>query len=46
MIETKYNLRYLAEEEGIHVCQGTIWSQYGIDNGDGSLNRAGAALKK
>ena len=22
----------LAEEEGIHVCQGTIWSQYGIDN--------------
>jgi len=29
------NLRFLAEEEGIHVCQGTIWSQYGIDNGDG-----------
>jgi hypothetical protein len=29
------NLRYLAEEEGIHVCQGTIWSQYGIDKGDG-----------
>jgi hypothetical protein len=29
------NLRYLAKEEGIHVCQGTIWSQYGIDNGDG-----------
>jgi len=29
------NLRYLAEEEGIHVCQGNIWSQYGIDNGDG-----------
>ncbi|MCX6561612.1 MAG: DUF3863 domain-containing protein [Candidatus Aminicenantes bacterium] len=29
------NLRDLAEEEGIHVCQGTIWSQYGIDNGDG-----------
>ena len=29
------NLRYLAEKEGIHVCQGTIWSQYGIDNGDG-----------
>ncbi len=29
------NLRYLAEEEGIHVCQGTIWSQFGIDNGDG-----------
>ena len=29
------NLRYLAEEEGIHVCQGTIWSQFGVDNGDG-----------
>lgn len=29
------NLRYLAEEEGIHVCQGNIWSQYAIDNGDG-----------
>jgi hypothetical protein len=29
------NLRYLAEEEGIHVCQGTIWSQYAVDNGDG-----------
>jgi hypothetical protein len=29
------NLRYLAEEEKIHVCQGNIWSQYGIDNGDG-----------
>jgi hypothetical protein len=29
------NLRYLAEEEGIHVCQGNIWSQYSIDNGDG-----------
>ena len=29
------NMRYLAEVEGIHVCQGTIWSQYGIDNGDG-----------
>lgn len=29
------NLRYLAEEEGIRVAQGTIWSQYGIDNGDG-----------
>ncbi|MBQ9456486.1 MAG: DUF3863 domain-containing protein [Thermoguttaceae bacterium] len=29
------NLRFLAEEEGIHVAQGTIWSQYGIDNGDG-----------
>ena len=22
------NLRYLAEKEGIHVCQGNIWSQY------------------
>lgn len=33
------NLRYLAEAEGIHVCQGNIWSQYAIDNqdGDGSL---------
>lgn len=29
------NQRYLSEQEGIHVCQGTIWSQYGIDNGDG-----------
>lgn len=29
------NLRYLAEEEGIHVCQGTIFSQYAVDNGDG-----------
>jgi len=27
--------RFLAEEEGIHVCQGEIWSQHGIDNGDG-----------
>jgi hypothetical protein len=33
------NLRYLAEEEDIHVCQGTIWSQFSIDNqdGDGSV---------
>jgi hypothetical protein len=33
------NLQYLAEEEGIHVCQGNIWSQYSIDNqdGDGSI---------
>jgi hypothetical protein len=33
------NQRYLAEEEGIHVCQGNIWSQYAIDNqdGDGSI---------
>lgn len=29
------NQRFLAEQEGIHVCQGTIWSQFGIDNGDG-----------
>jgi len=29
------NLRYLAEEEGIHVCQGNIWSQYAVDNQDG-----------
>ena len=29
------NQRFLAEKEGIHVCQGNIWSQYGIDNGDG-----------
>jgi hypothetical protein len=29
------SLRFLAEEEGVHVCQGNIWSQYGIDNGDG-----------
>lgn len=25
----------LASEEGIHVCQGQIWSQHGIDHGDG-----------
>ena len=29
------NQRYLADQEGIHVCQGNIWSQYAIDNGDG-----------
>ena len=29
------NQRFLAEEEGIHVCQGNIWSQYAVDNGDG-----------
>lgn len=29
------NLKYLAEVEGIHVCQGNIWSQYAVDNGDG-----------
>jgi hypothetical protein len=33
------NMAYLAKEEGIHVCQGNIWSQYSIDNqdGDGSV---------
>jgi hypothetical protein len=33
------NQKFLAEEEGIHVCQGSIWSQYAIDNqdGDGSV---------
>ncbi len=29
------NQRFLAQDEGIHVCQGEIWSQHGIDNGDG-----------
>lgn len=29
------NLQYLAEKEGLHVCQGNIWSQYAVDNGDG-----------
>jgi hypothetical protein len=29
------NQQHLASEEGIHVCQGQIWSQHGIDNGDG-----------
>jgi hypothetical protein len=29
------NLRYLAEQEDIHVCQGNIWSQHAVDNGDG-----------
>jgi hypothetical protein len=29
------NQRLLTEDEGIHVCQGQIWSQHGIDNGDG-----------
>jgi len=29
------NMRFLAADEGIHVCQGQIWSQHGIDNGDG-----------
>jgi len=33
------NQKYLAEVEGIHVCQANIWSQYAIDNqdGDGSI---------
>ena len=33
------NQQYLAQRHGIHVCQGTIWSQYSIDNqdGDGSV---------
>ena len=33
------NQEYLANQEGIHVCQGNIWSQYAIDNqdGDGSV---------
>ena len=29
------NQQYLAADQGIHVCQGQIWSQHGIDNGDG-----------
>ena len=29
------NMRHLAEQEGVHAAQATIWSQYGIDNGDG-----------
>jgi hypothetical protein len=29
------SLKYLADHENIHVCQGNIWSQYAIDNGDG-----------
>jgi hypothetical protein len=34
------NQKYLAEKEGIHVCQGNIWSQYAVDNqdGDGSVS--------
>jgi len=33
------NQEYLANEEGIHVCQGNIWSQFSIDkqDGDGSV---------
>ena len=29
------NQDHLAKDEGIHVCQGQIWSQHGIDHGDG-----------
>lgn len=29
------NQEYLANVEGIHVCQGNIWSQFAIDNQDG-----------
>jgi Domain of Unknown Function with PDB structure (DUF3863)/Domain of Unknown Function with PDB structure (DUF3864) len=29
------NQQYLAEKEGIRVCQGNIWSQYAVDNQDG-----------
>jgi hypothetical protein len=29
------NQDFLARSEGIHVCQGNIWSQYAIDNQDG-----------
>ena len=29
------NLQFLAEKEGLHVCQGNIWSQHAVDNGDG-----------
>ena len=29
------NQHLLATDEGIHVCQGQIWSQHGIDHGDG-----------
>jgi hypothetical protein len=29
------NLAWLAEKEHTRVCQGNIWSQYAIDNGDG-----------
>jgi hypothetical protein len=29
------NQRDLALDQGIHVCQGQIWSQHGIDHGDG-----------
>ena len=29
------NQGHLAEDEAIHVCQGQIWSQHGVDYGDG-----------
>ena len=29
------NQRFLAADEGIHVCQGQVWSQHAIDFGDG-----------
>ena len=29
------NQRLLVADQGIHVCQGEIWSQHGIDYGDG-----------
>ena len=34
------NQEYLSQQEGIHVCQGNIWSQFSIDNqdGDGSVS--------
>jgi hypothetical protein len=34
------NQQYLAEKENIYVCQGSVWSQYAIDNqdGDGSVS--------
>ena len=34
------NQEYLANAEGIHVCQGNVWSQYAVDNqdGDGSVS--------
>jgi hypothetical protein len=34
------NMKYLADVEDIHVCQGNTWSQFSIDNqdGDGSVS--------
>jgi len=29
------NQQFLAQELDIHVCQGQIWSQFAVDNGDG-----------